>query len=89
MLDEATAETGSSGARLLEAAARRVVHGRTALVVAHRLTQAATADRVIVLDDGHVIEQGPPAELLGAHGSYAALWAAWLGARELPTGTRP
>ena len=50
VLDEATAEAGSAGARELEAAADRVLAGRTALVVAHRLTQAARADRIVVLE---------------------------------------
>lgn len=50
VLDEATAEAGSAGARALEKAAARAVDGRTALIVAHRLTQAATADRVVVMD---------------------------------------
>ena len=77
ILDEATAEAGSTGARELEEAALAATAGRTALIVAHRLTQAANADRVIVLDDGRIIENGPHAELLAAGGHYADLWAAW------------
>ncbi len=77
ILDEATAEAGSTGARELEEAALSATAGRTALIVAHRLTQAAHADRVIVLDDGRIIEDGPHAELLAAGGHYADLWAAW------------
>jgi ABC-type multidrug transport system fused ATPase/permease subunit len=77
VLDEATAEAGSSGARDLELAARAVLEGRTALVVAHRLTQARTADRVVVMHDGQVVEQGSHAELVAAGGRYAALWSAW------------
>src|SRR5256885_1066500 len=52
ILAEATAEAGSAGARVLEAAAEAAMGGRTALVVAHRLTQAAAADRVVVLSEG-------------------------------------
>ena len=52
VLDEATAEAGSAGARVLEAAAEVALAGRTALVIAHRLTQAVAADRVVVLDRG-------------------------------------
>jgi ATP-binding cassette subfamily C protein len=81
VLDEATAEAGSAGARVLEEAAARALEGRTALVVAHRLTQAATADRVIVLDAGRVVEAGPHETLLAAGGPYATLWRAWSATR--------
>ncbi|WP_114397420.1 ABC transporter ATP-binding protein [Marinitenerispora sediminis] len=77
VLDEATAEAGSAGARVLEAAADRVLAGRTAVVVVHRLTQAATADTVVVLDAGRIVESGPHAALVAAGGRYADLWAAW------------
>ncbi|MFD8912276.1 ABC transporter ATP-binding protein [Streptomyces sp. NPDC059575] len=77
VLDEATAEAGSSGARLLEGAARQVLKGRTAIVVAHRLGQAATADRVVVMREGRIVEQGRHEELLTAGGVYAELWRAW------------
>jgi ATP-binding cassette subfamily C protein len=77
ILDEATADAGSAGARELEAAAARVLEGRTALVVAHRLTQAASADRVLVLDAGRLRETGTHDELIAAGGAYAELWAAW------------
>ncbi|MGD9987232.1 ABC transporter ATP-binding protein [Pseudonocardia sp.] len=81
ILDEATAEAGSAGARVLESAAQRALGGRTALVVAHRLTQAADADAVLLLDGGKVVELGSHAELLAAGGRYAALWAAWSSGR--------
>lgn len=81
ILDEATAEAGSAGARVLEAAAVRALAGRTGLLVAHRLTQAATADRVVVLDAGRVVEVGHHDALVAAGGRYAALWAAWAATR--------
>ncbi len=79
VLDEATAEAGSTGARDLEEAAFAATAGRTTLVVAHRLTQAVRADRVVVLDAGRVVEEGTHADLVAAGGRYAALWAAWRG----------
>lgn len=77
ILDEATAEAGSLGARDLERAAAAVTDGRTTLVVAHRLTQAATADRIVVMAHGDIIEEGSHAELISAQGRYAQLWRAW------------
>ncbi|WP_305788799.1 ABC transporter ATP-binding protein [Symbioplanes lichenis] len=85
VLDEATAEAGSAGARDLERAAAAALEGRTALVVAHRLTQAASADRVVVMEHGAIVEDGPHAALIAAGGRYAELWAAW-SARDLQLG---
>ena len=82
VLDEATAEAGSAGARELERAADAATAGRTTLIVAHRLTQAAAADRVAVVDDGRIVEDGPHAQLATGTGPYAALWAAWSTSRQ-------
>lgn len=77
ILDEATAEAGSQGARELERAAATVTAGRTTLIIAHRLTQAASADRVIVMAHGRVVEEGRHHDLVAAGGRYAQLWRAW------------
>ncbi|KPM55090.1 multidrug ABC transporter permease [Frankia sp. R43] len=77
VLDEATADAGSAGARRLEGAARRALDGRTVIVVAHRLTQAAAADDVLVLEQGRVAERGTHDELVAASGRYARMWSAW------------
>ncbi|GIE88443.1 hypothetical protein Are01nite_49230 [Actinoplanes regularis] len=77
ILDEATAEAGSAGARLLERAAAAALAGRAAVIVAHRLTQAASADRIVVLDAGRIVEVGDHRELTSRPGPYATLWEAW------------
>jgi ABC-type multidrug transport system fused ATPase/permease subunit len=79
VLDEATAEAGSAGARALELAALAVTEGRTSVTIAHRLTQAVSADEIVVMDAGRVVERGSHAELVAAGGRYAELWAAWSG----------
>lgn len=77
ILDEATAEAGSADSGLLDRAADAALAGRTGLVIAHRLSQAATCDRIVVMDRGRIIETGTHDELIAADGMYAGLWSAW------------
>ncbi|MGI8649382.1 MAG: ABC transporter transmembrane domain-containing protein [Rubrobacter sp.] len=81
ILDEATAEAGSAGARVLERSAEAAISGRTAIIVAHRLTQAVSADRIIVLGQGRIVETGTHEQLADSKGHYAALWSAWNASR--------
>jgi ATP-binding cassette subfamily B protein len=76
LFDEATAALDPATEAAVLAAGDRVTARRTAFVVAHRLTTAARADRVAVLDGGRIVELGTHTELLGAGGIYAGLWAA-------------
>ena len=75
LLDEATANIDQETERLLTRTTEAVLEGRTALVIAHRLSTVEKSDRIIVLDQGRVLESGSPAELLAQGGAYAELVA--------------
>ena len=77
VLDEATAEAGTGSATMLDEAAEAALAGRTSVVIAHRLSQAASADTVVVMEHGQIIESGPHEQLLATGGRYAMLWEAW------------
>ncbi len=74
ILDEATASIDSEAEAEIQSALRALMAGRTSLVIAHRLATVRDADRIIVLKDGRILEQGSPAELLAADGLYALLY---------------
>lgn len=74
VLDEATSALDSESEALIQEALWKLMEGRTAIVIAHRLSTIQKMDRIIVLEDGCIIEQGSHKELLRANGKYAQLW---------------
>jgi ABC-type multidrug transport system fused ATPase/permease subunit len=78
ILDEATSSLDIPSERLVQRALATVLADRTAVVIAHRLSTVEVADRVLVLEHGRVVEDGPPEELILGDGRYAALHRAWV-----------
>jgi ATP-binding cassette subfamily B protein len=79
ILDEATSSLDIPSERMVQRALETVLADRTALVIAHRLSTVQIADRVLVLDHGRIVEDGPPDDLIGRTGGrYAALHRAWV-----------
>ncbi|GGO92875.1 ABC transporter ATP-binding protein [Wenjunlia tyrosinilytica] len=77
ILDEATSSLDIPGERAVQRAMHTVLAGRTAVIVAHRLSTVEIADRVLVMDAGRIVEDGRPAELIGGTGRFATLHRAW------------
>ena len=77
VLDEATSLLDIPSERLVQEALTTILAGRTAVIIAHRLSTVAIADRVLVLEHGRIIEDGSPADLLASDGEYSALHASW------------
>jgi ATP-binding cassette subfamily B protein len=80
LLDEATSSVDALTEVRISRALQRLSEGRTTIAIAHRLSTAARADRVLVLDDGRLVEDGPHADLVQAGGTYARLYDAWVAA---------
>ncbi len=80
VLDEATSALDSESEALVQGALENLMRGRTAIVVAHRLSTVAALDRIVVLSDGRIVEDGTHAQLTEAGGEYASLWNRQTGA---------
>lgn len=80
VLDEATSALDSESEALVQDALRKLMAGRTTIVVAHRLSTVASLDRIVVLSRGRIVEDGPHAQLVEAGGEYAHLWNRQTGA---------
>ncbi len=78
ILDEATSSLDLPSERLVQRALRTLLRGRTAFIIAHRLSTVEVADRVLVLDAGRIVEDGAPAELRRGEGRYSSLHRAWV-----------
>jgi ABC-type multidrug transport system fused ATPase/permease subunit len=78
VLDEATSSLDVPSERQVQRALRTILAERTAVIIAHRLSTVEIADRVLVLDEGRIVEDGPPEELVRGTGRYADLRQAWL-----------
>lgn len=77
ILDEATSSLDIPGERAVQRAMTTVLHGRTAVVIAHRLSTVGIADRVLVMEHGRIVEDGTPDELIAGTGRFADLHRAW------------
>ena len=78
ILDEATSSLDLRSETVIERALDRLLEGRSAILIAHRLTTAQRADRIVVIDNGGIVEMGTPRELLAAGGEYATMYDAWI-----------
>lgn len=77
ILDEATSSLDVPGEKAVQHAMHTVLHGRTAVIIAHRLSTVEIADRVLVMRDGRIVEDGTPDELIADDGHFAGLHQAW------------
>ncbi len=80
VLDEATSALDSESEKMVQDALAELMRGRTSIVVAHRLSTVASLDRIVVIDRGKIVEDGPHAQLIEADGEYAHLWNRQTGA---------
>jgi ATP-binding cassette subfamily B protein len=76
ILDEATSSVDTIAESLIQRALDQLLAGRTAIVIAHRLSTVRHADRIFVIEDGRVVDQGTHAQLIGRPGTYRSLYRA-------------
>ena len=73
-MDEATSALDSEAEQAIQESMKNLMKGKTALIIAHRLSTISSLDRLIVMDDGKIVEEGTHKELLEKNGRYARLW---------------
>ncbi len=84
ILDEATSSLDTESEQLVQNAIDNVMQNRTTLVIAHRLSTITHADKIVVLEDGHIVEEGDHHTLLAADGAYRRLYDMQFGAHPAP-----
>jgi len=85
IFDEATSALDSANERAIQAEMRNAARGKTALVIAHRLSTVVDAHEIVVLEEGRVVERGPHAWLVAAGGRYAQMWELQQSGRDVET----
>ncbi|WP_284307526.1 ABCB family ABC transporter ATP-binding protein/permease [Hydrogenophaga electricum] len=89
IFDEATSALDSANERAIQAELQRVAQGKTALVIAHRLSTVVDAHQILVLEHGHIVERGTHPQLLALGGVYAGMWALQQSGRDAATAAAP
>jgi ABC-type transport system involved in Fe-S cluster assembly fused permease/ATPase subunit len=89
IFDEATSALDSANERAIQAELKSAAAGKTALVIAHRLSTVVDAHQIVVLDGGRVVERGTHRELLALDGAYARMWRLQQAGQATPPGSRP
>lgn len=83
ILDEATAYTDPENEAVIQSSVARLVQGKTLIVIAHRLSTIADADRIFVVDDGRIVEEGTHRQLLENGNLYSKMWKSHIGVKDM------